>query len=87
MNKLEYCTSIILIEDTSNSKNQSLHRNLAASRRVRKNMRFYSPYLALSLVLGPVAFCADLFPSIEAENLLGKKVELPEAAKGAPRCL
>src|ERR1019366_977678 len=42
--------------------------------------------LALFLI-GTIAWCADSFPVIEAENLLGAKISLPEAAKGHPTVL
>ncbi len=39
----------------------------------------------LCLLLAAIsAFGADLFPSIEGDNLLGKKVVLPDAVKGHP---
>lgn len=39
------------------------------------------------LLLSTVAWCADSFPSIEGENLLGAKVSLPDAAKGHPAAI
>lgn len=38
-------------------------------------------------MLNGTALCAEPFPVVEAENLLGRKVTLPEATKGHPVAL
>jgi hypothetical protein len=46
------------------------------------------PYACIgALLFSGISWCADPFPLIECENLLGKKVVLPELARGRPAVL
>ena len=47
-------------------------------------MRTLRASIGLLLLLRGISWCAEPFPEIEAENLLGKKVALPEVLKGHP---
>lgn len=62
-------------------------RNWERSDRVMKAMRFSDCCLIPLLLVSAVGWCADPFPTVDGENLLGAKVVLPDAFKGHPTVL
>jgi hypothetical protein len=49
--------------------------------------RVFGSFVGSMLLLSCTGLCAEVFPTVEGENLLGRKVVLPEAVQGHPAVL